>query len=593
VFTVSDLLFPTVSPKRTFLVSTLSCGKRPRAENCMQVKKQNAAKNFASMSKKQRRVWDDVAQSSVLTNDVDDDDLFGHAAASAEDRVIAERRARLRASAATPVKNLAPHPAPVKSPTPAATQSGAPCLSVKVETPPTVSASKNEARDLRAALLQLRDASSAAKTSDYGAAGTPAASGPLASAPVHVASRAAATTINSTGNSASKKIRLPVPVFDMFADTPVHKDGSYKKKRAVGQIHVAVDGVDDPVDEEGYARLRVDEALDNGRYLAGALLGQGVFASVYRATVAATGKVVAVKVLRNNDLMRRAGRREMETLQRIVDADPNDRRHCVRMLDNFEHRGHVVIVFEELAMNLRDVVKRFGGGGGIRLAAVRLYASQLLTSLHLLGQLGIVHADIKPDNALVSEDKGVLKLCDFGSAMDEVTGETDAMPYLVSRFYRAPEVVLGVLPYGRALDIWSVACVLYELYTGQILFPGNSNHDMLRLIQNSRGAVPGRMLRRATHRDKYYDSGGLFLDRHADAVSGAEVVRGVAVPERPRERDSVRTAMAVAARDEDSADVSAAPLLTDLLDCMLAVDPARRISAGDALKMPFFARTRR
>jgi serine/threonine-protein kinase PRP4 len=275
-------------------------------------------------------------------------------------------------------------------------------------------------------------------------------------------------------------------------------------------------------------------------------------------------------------------------LQRIVDADPDDRRHCVRMLGHFEHRGHSVIVFEEMAMNLRDVVKRFGGGGGIRLAAVRLYASQLLRALHLLGQLGIVHADIKPDNALVSADKGVVKLCDFGSAMDEAAGETDATPYLVSRFYRAPEVILGVLPYTRALDTWSLGCVLYELYTGRIAFPGRSNNDMLRLVQEQRGAVPGRLTRRAAFRDRHYDDAGRFLSRYVDAATGADAVRAVAVPERAARGEAMRDAVLAAAVDDD--DRASAPLLADLLDAMLVVDPAKRVSAGDALKMPLFAR---
>jgi serine/threonine-protein kinase PRP4 len=107
-------------------------------------------------------------------------------------------------------------------------------------------------------------------------------------------------------------------------------------------------------------------------------------------------------------------------------------------------------------MNLRDVVKRFGKDVGLNIRAVRAYAHQLFLGLSLLRKTNVMHADIKPDNILVcpfhpgssscrvylryqvNENKTVLKLCDLGSASD--ASENDITPYLVSRFYRAPEI---------------------------------------------------------------------------------------------------------------------------------------------------------
>lgn len=89
-------------------------------------------------------------------------------------------------------------------------------------------------------------------------------------------------------------------------------------------------------------------------------------------------------------------------------------------------------------MNLRDVIKRFGKDVGINLKAVRAYAHQIFLALNLFSKLHIMHADIKPDNILVNESKSLLKVCDLGSAAD--TSEADITPYLVSRFYRAPEI---------------------------------------------------------------------------------------------------------------------------------------------------------
>jgi serine/threonine-protein kinase PRP4 len=91
-----------------------------------------------------------------------------------------------------------------------------------------------------------------------------------------------------------------------------------------------------------------------------------------------------------------------------------------------------------LSMNLREIVKRFGKDVGLNIRAVRAYAHQLFLALGLLRKCNIMHADIKPDNILVNEAKTLIKLCDLGSASD--ASENDITPYLVSRFYRAPEI---------------------------------------------------------------------------------------------------------------------------------------------------------
>lgn len=84
------------------------------------------------------------------------------------------------------------------------------------------------------------------------------------------------------------------------------------------------------------------------------------------------------------------------------------------------------------------------------------------------------------------------------------SGDNELTPYLVSRFYRAPEVILG-LPYDHPMDMWAVACVLFELFTGQILFPGRNNNDMLGLFMDVKGPFPKKMLRKAAFRDQHFE----------------------------------------------------------------------------------------
>lgn len=85
-----------------------------------------------------------------------------------------------------------------------------------------------------------------------------------------------------------------------------------------------------------------------------------------------------------------------------------------------------------------QVLKKYGKDVGLHVKAVRSYTQQLFLALKLLKRANILHGDIKPDNILVSESKLVLKLCDFGSACH--AHENEVTPYLVSRFYRAPEI---------------------------------------------------------------------------------------------------------------------------------------------------------
>lgn len=175
------------------------------------------------------------------------------------------------------------------------------------------------------------------------------------------------------------------------------------------------------------------------RYVVFNAYGKGVFSSVVRAKDLQDGESeVAVKLIRNNDVMHKAGQKELMILGLIRDADPENKRHCIRLLHSFEYRSHLCMVLEPLAMNLREVIKKYGKDVGLNITAVKVYAKQMFIALRHLRKCNVIHADIKPDNILVNESKTTLKLCDFGSA--SLVSENDITPYLVSRFYRAPEI---------------------------------------------------------------------------------------------------------------------------------------------------------
>jgi serine/threonine protein kinase len=111
----------------------------------------------------------------------------------------------------------------------------------------------------------------------------------------------------------------------------------------------------------------------------------------------------------------------------------------------------------------------------------------------------------------------MLKICDLGSASD--ASENEITPYLVSRFYRAPEIILGI-PYDFAIDVWSVGCTLYELYTGKILFTGRTNNQMLRSIMDCRGKFTTKMLKRAQFAHIHFDEMANFRSVEQDKLTG-------------------------------------------------------------------------
>lgn len=174
------------------------------------------------------------------------------------------------------------------------------------------------------------------------------------------------------------------------------------------------------------------------------------------------------------------------------------------------------MVFEPLAMNLREVLKKYGKNVGLHIKAVRSYTQQLFLALKLLKKTGILHADIKPDNILVNENNLILKLCDFGSA--SLISDNEITPYLVSRFYRAPEIILG-MSYDHAIDMWSAGCTIYELYTGKILFAGKSNNQMLKYFMDVKGKIPNRVVRRGQFKDQHFDASCNFLYHEIDKLT--------------------------------------------------------------------------
>ncbi|GAB5361383.1 hypothetical protein AAMO2058_000708900 [Amorphochlora amoebiformis] len=225
---------------------------------------------------------------------------------------------------------------------------------------------------------------------------------------------------------------------------------------------------------EGWDRFRMLRAI-----------GNGTFGTVFRAIDMQTDEVVAVKKV---FVDRRYKNRELSVMQELV--HPN----VVRLIHHFftpvkSKPGEVWlnIVMGFMPDTLYSLCRRVARAKQrLSWLEVKIYAFQLLRSIWYIHSLGICHRDIKPQNVLVDPQNYHLKLADFGSA--KVLGKDGThLAYICSRFYRAPELVLGCTMYSTAVDIWSVACVIAETFMNCPLFPGESNDRQLLAIVRALG----------------------------------------------------------------------------------------------------------
>lgn len=169
------------------------------------------------------------------------------------------------------------------------------------------------------------------------------------------------------------------------------------------------------------------------------------------------------------------------------------------------YRNHQCLVFEMLSLNLYELLKNTQFGG-VSLNLIRKFAKQVLKALSFLARkdVDVIHCDLKPENILLRHPKkSGVKVIDFGSSC---RSNKRMYSYIQSRFYRSPEVMLG-LPYSVAIDMWSLGCILVEMHTGEPLFSGSDQFDQMQKIVKTLGMIPCEMLDRANdqNRQQFFD----------------------------------------------------------------------------------------
>ncbi|CAD25928.1 SER/THR PROTEIN KINASE (MNB/DYRK SUBFAMILY) [Encephalitozoon cuniculi GB-M1] len=234
------------------------------------------------------------------------------------------------------------------------------------------------------------------------------------------------------------------------------------------------------------------------KYMIIDMLGTGTFGQVVRC-VGSDGEEVAIKVVKNQPKYYNYEMNEVRILHKLLYNNLNDR--FVTIKDVFMYKQHLCIVEELLGRNLYTFLKmtRFKG---LDHPTLRTILHQILEGMVQLSLLGIIHCDLKPENILIADyDTFKIKIIDFGSA---VTSPQGSHFYVQSRYYRAPEVILGI-PYGSSCDIWSLGCIGYELYVGHPLFPGKDNMDQIGRIHGLFGSLPMFMLEHGKNSSTFFE----------------------------------------------------------------------------------------
>lgn len=255
-----------------------------------------------------------------------------------------------------------------------------------------------------------------------------------------------------------------------------------KQKMVFTTLNQNYDREEAPRDPERKPR----EADESANYEWIKIIGQGTFGVVYKAQMRFDDKrVVAIKKVFQDP---KYSNREFKIVVEL--NHPN----CIKVHRFFfsqtpekQNEVYLNLVMDYIPDTLYKIL-RFYVKKNIPFpnALGKIYSYQMFRALAYIHNLGICHRDIKPQNILIDINNHRLVLCDFGSAKQLKPGES-SVAYICSRYYRAPELILGEECYGPEIDIWSMGCVIAEMFIGEPIFTGKNSKDQFVKIMTVLG----------------------------------------------------------------------------------------------------------
>uniref|UniRef100_A0A8C9RNV8 Mitogen-activated protein kinase 15 n=1 Tax=Scleropages formosus TaxID=113540 RepID=A0A8C9RNV8_SCLFO len=286
-------------------------------------------------------------------------------------------------------------------------------------------------------------------------------------------------------------------------------------------------------------------------------LGKGAYGIVWKAIDRTTGDVVAVKKIFDAFRNRTDAQRTFREIMFLQEF--GDHANIIKLLNviRAQNDKDIYLVFEYMETDLHAVIKK---GNLLKDIHKRYIMYQILKATKFLHSGNVIHRDQKPSNILLDTDCFV-KLCDFGLArslcqMQEDPGNPTLTEYVATRWYRAPEILLGSSRYTKGVDMWSLGCILGEMLLGKPLFPGTSTINQIEKIMT---VIPHPT---------------------AEDVCSIKSEYGASVIQRMIPQGSL----------ENILPSSVPPDALDLLRCLLVFNPEKRLTAEQALQHPYVSK---
>uniref|UniRef100_A0A8C9Z1F2 Cyclin dependent kinase 17 n=1 Tax=Sander lucioperca TaxID=283035 RepID=A0A8C9Z1F2_SANLU len=219
--------------------------------------------------------------------------------------------------------------------------------------------------------------------------------------------------------------------------------------------------------EIGFGKLETYVKLDK--------LGEGTYATVFKGRSKLTDNLVALKEIRleHEEGAPCTAIREVSLLKDLKHAN------IVTLHDIIHTEKSLTLVFEYLDKDLKQYMDDCGNI--LSMQNVKIFLFQILRGLAYCHKRKVLHRDLKPQNLLIN-DRGELKLADFGLARAKSVPTKTYSNEVVTLWYRPPDVLLGSSEYSTQIDMWGVGCIFYEMAAGRPLFPGSTVEDELHLI---------------------------------------------------------------------------------------------------------------
>ncbi|XP_075463103.1 homeodomain-interacting protein kinase 4 [Ascaphus truei] len=328
------------------------------------------------------------------------------------------------------------------------------------------------------------------------------------------------------------------------------------------------------------------------------VLGKGTFGEVAKSWKRSTGQLVAIKILKNDVFRSCIIKNEIKLLKAMREVDPEES-HIIHFYEYFNDDTKFYLVFELLEQNLFEYQKE-NEFAPLPIRHVRTITTQVLKALSKLKDLSIIHADLKPENIMLVDQAKYpfrVKVIDFGSASIFSEVRYVKEPYIQSRFYRSPEILLG-LPFCEKVDMWSLGCIMAELQLGWPLYPGNNEYDQIRYICETQGIPKGHLLNAASKTFNFFKRNNSQVGTQWALKSAKEYQTETKV--KPLERrkyilnsldqiETVNVHKPVYPDVEILAEYYDLKDMVELVKRMLTWDSHERINPNAAMKHPFIS----